>query len=311
MKFLNSTLPFGKYFGVPLKIHSFTLMFLLVLFFVNRSLFLLFLGTYFFVILHEYSHVFMGKKLGYKTEKVVLYPIGGMAYMNSDFRKKSRHEFLIALAGPLSNVALVVFFSVFYYFLYYTNLIVEPGIVSKILDYSILINIVIATFNLLPIFPFDGGRIFRSSLQIIGFDLIKSTKISYYLAIVLGTVGLFVGFITFNIMLCIIAVMAMLGARTEYHGLLLSKKFSVHISYFQEIIEKKIMNDKTGKITYNGLDLYHNGKLSWLNGDKSIKITFNPLRGKKWEVFVRLRKVGHEVLLEDAINLAIKESGYK
>jgi len=98
-----------------------------------------------FCILHEMAHIVVGMILNLKLEKIEIMPFGLSVsfHKNSDNKIK---EIFVALAGPLMSLALAV-------------LCIRIEFV-----YS---NIIILIFNLIPIYPLDGGRIIKGILHII------------------------------------------------------------------------------------------------------------------------------------------------
>src|SRR5882724_9982488 len=123
------------------------------------------------VVLHELGHSFTAMHFGVGVRRILLMPIGGMAEFDSIPRQPSR-ELLITLAGPAVNfvIAAVLFLFVgvpqgwpLGDFDYDANL---AGFVQLLLSWNLLMG----CFNLLPVFPMDGGRIFRALL---------ATRLSY------------------------------------------------------------------------------------------------------------------------------------
>ena len=116
-------------------------------------------------IIHELGHVLMGLVLGLKIEKIEIMPMGLSVSFKlniEDFNKKIQKgsilqlkKIAIAIAGPLTNLIML---------LIVLNTDMNLKIVSnEILAYA---NILIMLFNLLPIYPLDGGRIFKELIQI-------------------------------------------------------------------------------------------------------------------------------------------------
>lgn len=106
-------------------------------------------------ILHEMGHALCGKILGYKLSVIRLMPYGAsLSGNNAPFSPK--HEVLIALAGPLVNVILILIISSLWWFVPssygFTNMFFAT-------------NFSTFTFNFLPIFPLDGGRVLLGTLN--------------------------------------------------------------------------------------------------------------------------------------------------
>ena len=107
------------------------------------------------VSLHEIAHYIVSKKLGYKLNKLYLMPYGVcLNYKDNVFN--GGDEVCIALAGPAINyLSCIICVSLWWLFpeTYYH------------LDYFCFCNLTLATFNLIPCFPLDGGRIFIGLLS--------------------------------------------------------------------------------------------------------------------------------------------------
>lgn len=91
-------------------------------------------------------------------------------YNPNNLKNKKWGESIVSVVGPISNIVLAIFFFVILFI--FSKVGFGNELVYRILHLSILINIVLAIFNLLPIPPLDGSKIL--------FDLIKNFKIKYY-----------------------------------------------------------------------------------------------------------------------------------
>jgi len=152
----------------------------------------------FSVILHEVSHGFMADRLGDPTARLsgrltlnplkhidpigsivvplITYLVGGFAfgwakpvpYNPYNLKNKRQGEFLIAAAGPASNLLIALIFGTILRF-------VAAGVTTDaqaaalapfvtIVSYIVLINIVLAIFNLIPLPPLDGSKLLFSIL---------------------------------------------------------------------------------------------------------------------------------------------------
>lgn len=95
----------------------------------------------------------------------------------------------ISAAGPLSNVGLSIIFAVIYRVLYASNMTINPGF-EQFLYYAVAINVSLAVFNIIPLFPLDGSHILRALLpESYGPSLDQFDRIAPFLLIILILVG--------------------------------------------------------------------------------------------------------------------------
>lgn len=107
------------------------------------------------IVLHELSHAEVSIRLGYTLNKFMLMPYG--AALKGEFEGISvRDEILIALAGPLFNCALAIMCTALWWLV--------PSL-YVFTDRLVAANIFTALFNMLPVFPLDGGRITLAAMS--------------------------------------------------------------------------------------------------------------------------------------------------
>jgi Zn-dependent protease/CBS domain-containing protein len=123
------------------------------------------------VLLHELSHSVMATRLGIPVEGITLFLFGGVSKMKMEARQP-RDEFLIAIVGPLTSLALA---GVFWVIVNTTTDLLSP-LIRFPLGYLGWLNLLLGVFNLLPGFPLDGGRVLRSILWRIRGDLQAATR---------------------------------------------------------------------------------------------------------------------------------------
>lgn len=105
------------------------------------------------ILIHEFTHCLACLYYGIKVDEIVIFIFGGVAKFQGNIEEKPRQEIIIALAGPLSNLLLIIItFFILYLFKIENN---------KLLDLFIGANLTIGGFNIIPILPLDGGRIVR------------------------------------------------------------------------------------------------------------------------------------------------------
>jgi Zn-dependent protease len=155
----------GRVAGIDVFLHP---TFLLLLAFVAMTQggvesILMMLAVFGCVLLHELGHALMARQFGIATEDITLYPIGGIARLRRMPRAPGA-ELLIALAGPAVNLLIVLGLTALGWFgLYGPEW--SPNLLSVFADQLILVNLVLALFNLIPAFPMDGGRVLRALLS--------------------------------------------------------------------------------------------------------------------------------------------------
>lgn len=123
------------------------------------------------VLLHELSHSIVANRNGVPIRRITLFVFGGVAQMSRDVTSPGV-EFKMAVAGPLCSYALCLIFGGIAY------LASVLGADTLSFGFILLsaINFGLGTFNLIPGFPLDGGRILRSLLWHHSGDLLKSTR---------------------------------------------------------------------------------------------------------------------------------------
>jgi stage IV sporulation protein FB len=167
------------------------------------------------VLAHEFGHIFTARAFGVATPDVTLYPIGGVARLER-IPEQPREEFLIAIAGPLVNVAIAIVLVVI------AGAHLRAGDLSAVenarvslVDRLAAVNLFLALFNMIPAFPMDGGRVLRALLAT-RLGHVRATEIAAVVgqgfAFALGFIGLFS-----NPILIFIAVFVYLAASSEAH----------------------------------------------------------------------------------------------
>ncbi|MFA6266473.1 MAG: site-2 protease family protein [Pseudolabrys sp.] len=167
------------------------------------------------VLLHEFGHIFTARAFGVATPYVTLLPIGGVAQLER-IPEEPGQEFLIAIAGPLVNVAIALLLIVFggAQLTQSAAAAIDNGQISMI-DRLAAVNLFLALFNLIPAFPMDGGRVLRAALAArLGY--VRATGIAatigQFVAFALGFIGLM-----YNPILIFIAIFVYLAASSEAH----------------------------------------------------------------------------------------------
>jgi Zn-dependent protease len=147
-----------------------------------------YLALFLIVMLHEFGHALACRQVGGVANQIVLWPLGGVAYVNPPQRPGA--TLWSIAAGPLVNVALVPILKILGVMARSQGLPQQMPNAFLLLRSVALINLGLLIFNMLPIYPLDGGQILRSLLWFaIGRarSLMAVTVIGF-----LGVVGLIV-----------------------------------------------------------------------------------------------------------------------
>src|SRR5207237_10859864 len=113
------------------------------------------------VVANEFGHMSPARASGVATPDVTLLPIGGVARLER-IPEEPYEEFLVAIAGPLVNVAIAIALVLL------AGARVNAGDLytvesphTSMIDRLAAVNLFLAVFNLIPAFPMDGGRVLR------------------------------------------------------------------------------------------------------------------------------------------------------
>ena len=191
------------------------------------------------VTLHEFGHSFAAMHYGVPVKQIVLSPIGGVAQLQR-IPDNPVQEFVISIAGPAVNFVIAVVMALFIPLLglgvtdFVTALSGTAGLtITAVFAYIFTYNIFLALFNLIPAFPLDGGRVFRSLLAM-KLDYGQATNIAAAvgkaLAVMMGLYGLSNGGIFMVFIAIFIFTSAGQEAKMVKHRVSL-KGFTVHDVY--------------------------------------------------------------------------------
>jgi Zn-dependent protease len=149
-----------------------------------------YLALFGIVLMHEFGHALACRQTGGEANRIMLWPLGGVAFVRPPARPGA--ELWSIAAGPLVNVILV-------------PLLILAQIVGSVLGWPLrapdafrllemvaLINFSLLVFNLLPIYPLDGGQILRSLLWFV-CGRIRSLQIASLLGFITIPLAAFLG----------------------------------------------------------------------------------------------------------------------
>ncbi len=166
------------------------------------------LGLFGGVLLHEFGHSLVAMRYGYEIDSITLWLLGGLASF-TEFPEDWKHEFWIAVAGPIVSVAVGVAC-----YVVFALAPVGADSVLFVFGYLALLNVVLAGFNMLPAFPMDGGRVLRALLarsQPHAQATQQAAAIGKGFAFLMGLIGL----LTFQLLLIVLAFFIYIAASGE------------------------------------------------------------------------------------------------
>jgi Zn-dependent protease len=208
MNFLNASFHIGRLFDINIRIHILFLIYIAWRLLGAGSGFLLaaiFMAVLFTIVLiHEFGHCFGARSVGGDARDILMWPLGGLAYAHAPMRPWP--QFVTVAAGPLTNLifclisgSIILALTQEPAYLFYNpfqhaslGVFVETGwLVYLCIFYHF--NFMLLSFNLLPIYPLDGGQLFQTLLWPF-FGLRQATIVACYVGIIgcmaLGVWGL-------------------------------------------------------------------------------------------------------------------------
>ena len=228
------------------KINIFTYIFLLlsILSGYGREMLVVFI----ILVIHELGHFFLMKFNNIDVQSITIYPYGGMIKSNMLINTNSYKVLLISLGGIFSQIILWMLFFCLYKF----NLLNEYyfNIFNKY-------NLYIILFNLIPIYPLDGFKIFNSLLE-----LLFSFKKSIYISFIINIISLIIFFVYLyiNKINNYVIVLFMLISLINY---IKESKYVMNKFYLERIIYNL---DYNGLKSINCVSNIYKNNLNYING---------------------------------------------
>ena len=141
------------------------------------------------VLIHELAHAWMANRKGYQVYGVSIDILSGAASIDSNMH--DRDSIPIVAAGPISTLMLCV-----------SSYFLEPFIPGSFISYMFNINLFLFIFNILPIYPMDGGQIVRS-LANLSSDRYKYRRMANWISLIFSGVLLVYALYNFNIFMAL------------------------------------------------------------------------------------------------------------
>lgn len=172
-----------RLFGVPVQFHTTTLLYPTGYFlwlgwdgrgWQNFTLTFSLLGIFWLSLLfHEFAHILTARRCGIGTDRMLFHPFGAVALL--DAPPRMGREFWIAIAGPLGSLALagismLIAWAVQHHIhgLSWRSMREHEWLycMRRLSKDAVWLNLYIAAFNMIPVYPMDGARVLRSVLSV-------------------------------------------------------------------------------------------------------------------------------------------------
>jgi Zn-dependent protease len=181
------------------------------------------------VLMHEFGHSLACRQVGGRSEQIILWPLGGVAYVAPPQRPGAMLWSIAA--GPLVNVVLIPILSGLLILSRWSNSL--PDDVANFIFAVWQMNCGLLIFNLLPIYPLDGGQILRSLLWF-GLGRTRSLFVASIIGFV-GVIGLIVLALLYHsgwfIILCTFIILNCWRGLQEARALSRIDKLPRHVDY--------------------------------------------------------------------------------
>ena len=170
------------------------------------------------VVLHELGHSLTARRFGVRVPRILLLPIGGMAEFDRIPRRPSE-ELLITAAGPLVNFVLAALLLPLTWSDLTSAETVSLYSLRGLVAQLSIANLYMGVFNLIPVFPMDGGRILRALLAK-RLPYLRATRVAVNVARVLAPLLAIAALYFNNVFLCVLFVFIYFAGNAEYQLLL-------------------------------------------------------------------------------------------
>ncbi|MBA3900424.1 MAG: site-2 protease family protein, partial [Bacteroidetes bacterium] len=166
-----------------------------------------------------YGHSLTARRFNIETRDIILLPIGGLARLEK-MPEDPGQELKIAIAGPLVNIAIAI---ILYGVISVTG--ITPSVEEaaegfaairpdNFLHVLILVNLVLAVFNMIPAFPMDGGRVLRA-LMAYKYPRPQATRMAATVGQIISAGFVIIGIFIGHIFLILIGVFIFMAAQAE------------------------------------------------------------------------------------------------
>lgn len=244
MKLLGFSWLLGRWRGMDIRFHISMLLSLPVAYwlFKPQDIFgmveavLWMLGLTTFVFLHEVGHALAAQLVGVKVRGITLWLLGGLTNLEQK-PEKPTHTFFIYAAGPLVNmllafVCVVLFISSSMLFLRYSEIagvFVWAQVFNQLLFSFAILNTVLVVFNLVPVYPLDGGNLLHSVAEFL-FGKLNADRITIFVGVPFLGLLILLAVFTRDFVLLFFCVLMALSIASLNRSLL--KKINLGLAYY-------------------------------------------------------------------------------
>lgn len=150
----------------------------------------LFISAFIAILVHEMAHAFVANKYNYRVYGINVGLFSGSASIDSNVAQ--RDSIPITAAGPLSNLLLFGIVT-----------LAQNFIVNDFITMFASINLILFIFNILPIYPMDGGHILKDFLMLNMRDRWRGARIAAIVSLVTASLLLVYCIVIGNLIMCI------------------------------------------------------------------------------------------------------------
>jgi Zn-dependent protease len=166
-----------------------------------------YLSLFLIVLIHEFGHQLACRSVGGQTHDIVLWPLGGVAFVSPPQRPGA--QLWSIAAGPLVNVVLVPILSLLVFVSLHLGWDDTHPDANEFLNNVWWINLVLLIFNMMPVYPLDGGQILRSLLWFVfgrANSLLAASIIGFFGVAGLGAIAIWLQSVWLGIMAAFILI---------------------------------------------------------------------------------------------------------
>ena len=243
MRFFGWSWSLGRWRGVDIRFHFSMLLSIPIAYWLFKPVdlrgvvesLLWVSGFTLFILLHEVGHAFAAQVVGVEVKSIVVWLLGGLTNL-AHKPEKPAHNFFIYAAGPLMNMLLAFLCIVAYVLMAMVFLPLSKDADTYIwiqtfqnLFFSLaLANLILVVFNLIPVYPLDGGNILHAAMEWL-FGKTLADRITLVVGIPFLLLLILLGVLTRDFILLIFCVLIAFSISTLNHTLL--KNINLGITY--------------------------------------------------------------------------------